>query len=201
VNWDALEAIATALGFIAVVTELWLSRRQQRTALEDGLTRDYRELVPLLSHSLLVDGDAVDLTTIPSKAPENVTDVLRYVNLCNQQIFLRLQGRVSKATWEEWEAGIQANLTRPQIAHAWSYIRDHSEESYEQLAKLVLVWLSEGHVDPYQWPEARRGWRLGFFRPRTPALSGGGADGSQILEFARRRRSHDTATTSAAPRD
>ena len=45
----------------------------------------------------------------------NLDDFYHCVDLSNEQVFLRQQGRIREATWVNWRAGIQTNLGRPSL--------------------------------------------------------------------------------------
>jgi hypothetical protein len=48
----------------------------------------------------------------------------RYIDLTNQQVFLRRQGRITSETWHNWCEGIAHHFGRPAFRDAWEQIRD-----------------------------------------------------------------------------
>ena len=95
--------IATALGVLFGAGQLMLSRSTSRTSFEDGISRQYRELIkPQLSDALL--------GPLEAEERELVARYYEYLDLCNEQVFLRMQAacvgepglngsRGSKGTW------------------------------------------------------------------------------------------------------
>lgn len=67
--------------------------------------------------------------------------LFRYIDLCNEQVFLHDEGRIRLETWEEWEPGLWANFRRPVFKRAWSYvdneIRKNGHQDFSQLRKLL----------------------------------------------------------------
>ena len=83
-----------------------------------------------------------------------------YIDLCNEQVFLRYAGRVGRRTWAQWSDGIKGNLGREAFAHAWETMRAASPSDFLELQLLH----DSGYEDPRQWvPLWRRVW-LSFTR-------------------------------------
>lgn len=61
----------------------------------------------------------------------------RYIDLSNEQIFLRQQGRVSKETWELWRDGIKSHLEKPTFKRAWDEFRETTEKDFNELRELA----------------------------------------------------------------
>ena len=59
----------------------------------------------------------------------------QYFHLCNSQIFLRSQGKISEATWKMWASGMAANLELDAFTQAWEYI--HTEATMHRLQYLA----------------------------------------------------------------
>ena len=134
-------SVATAVGVVLVAAQLVLGRVQTRTALEDELTREYREIAPTLTAAAFFDcQDAA----CPLPAFRDHSEYVRYLDPSNQQVFLRMQRRVSSKTWRLWSEGIEDNLRRPAFEAAWTYVRRHSSHSYQELASCYGNW----HIGP-----------------------------------------------------
>jgi len=74
-----------------------LRKEQATTQFEDELSREYRELARDLPVKALL-GDGLTDEEFKQEFP----DLYYYVNLSNEQVFLRFEERVSKETWENW---------------------------------------------------------------------------------------------------
>jgi len=78
-----------------------------------------------------------------------------YVDLTNEQISLRMKGRVTRATWANWADGIRSNLSRPAFRAAWAEIARLAPDSFDDLRRLEA---SDFRADPRSWrkePPAR----------------------------------------------
>jgi hypothetical protein len=82
----------------------------------------------------------------------------QYIDLTNEQIFLRMNGRISKATWLNWVDGIKSNLDRPAFRDAWARIKNGSDGSFSELRKLEDNGFRN---DPRVWIPA---WKRLFHR-------------------------------------
>jgi hypothetical protein len=161
-------SIATAIGVAIVALQLWYTRRQERVALEDRLTREYREITLKLPAEVFLE--------IPGEPPppfhEDLAIYLHYVDLTNQQAFLRSQRRISRRTWDLWRDGIRENLeSRPAFREAWTYIRKNAGNGFNEVKAVTDSW----DVDPALWdpPPWRVVSRLRRHRPTRRSLSSG----------------------------
>lgn len=143
-DWiDASIGIITAIGVIFAGWQLRAAKRQARTDFEDSLNRDYRETIRALPIGALL-GDVLS----EAELLEHLADFYRYVDLCNEQIFLRQKDRISTSTWLNWADGIKDNLRRPAFQQAWKEIRTRATDSFEELRKFE----DDGFTsDPKKW--------------------------------------------------
>jgi hypothetical protein len=72
----------------------------------------------------------------------------RYIDLTNQQVFLRSQQRISAATWINWRDGIAHQLRRPAFAAAWTQIKRDAPEDFLELRQLEDSGFTD---DPADW--------------------------------------------------
>lgn len=145
---QALASIATALGVLFAAWQLLLAKRQATTAFEDSLAREYREIAQRIPVRALL-GD----TLPPEEAAAALDDFYHYVDLSNEQVFLRQNGRVTEATWRNWADGMRTMLTRPAFGAAWEEIKARAPDSFEELRRLD----AEGFTtDPRRWRRQRR---------------------------------------------
>ena len=146
-NWiDLLTTLgsgATALGVFLAWWQIRESRRQAVTAFEDTMASQYRSLVQEIPVEALL-GEALDEKIYR----ENLSEFYHYIDLTNEQIFLRTRGRISREAWENWCDGIRTILGKPAFARAWQEISDRSPGSFEELRRLVNCGYAE---DPIEW--------------------------------------------------
>lgn len=142
VDWSVLGSVGTTLAVLIAAWQVRSSTQQARTAFEDELSREYRELarrIPI---------DALLGETIADEEFDRVFPALyQYLDLTNEQIFLRMNGRIRSSTWRDWRDGIQSNLTRPAFAKAWDMVKSRSG-NFDELRRL------EGEDftgDPREW--------------------------------------------------
>ena len=139
---SAVGSLATAAAVFYARGQLKQADIQNRTNFEDEFPREYRQLCQ----------------TIPVKAffgkplegeerEQAKHAFFRYVDLCNEQVFLRQQGRVSEETWASWRGGIKSNLELPAFKQAWEEI-ERETSSFAELRKLEE---SSFKADPLSW--------------------------------------------------
>ena len=117
------------------------------TDFEDDLSREYRDIARIIPVELQL---GEELSTERWRASLGV--LLSYVDLCNEQVFLRQQGRISRATWTNWVDGIKTNLARDGFREAWELIK-HSRPG--EFAELRQLERERYHIDPRDWVPIR----------------------------------------------
>jgi len=137
----AVGTMATAIGVAFVAWQVRLSKKQTQAAFEDQLDQQYRSLTIDLPVDILTGKH-------PQAQDKNrVRELIyNYLDLTNEQIYLRVKGHISKQTWISWSAGIQAHLRRPAFSSVFNEIKSKCGFSY--LERLV----DEGFLsDPKVW--------------------------------------------------
>jgi len=94
-NWVAIGSIATARGVIFVGWQIWQTRKQNITAFEDEMSRQYREIPKTIPVEALL---GEELSKEELEDAEN--GIYHYLDLSNEEVFLRQNGRVSSETWK-----------------------------------------------------------------------------------------------------
>jgi hypothetical protein len=144
-NFDVVQAVGaavTAVGVFLAWRELRQSRQQAQTDFEDEFPREYRQLAQKLPVRALL-GQPLD----SREAEEAEPSFFQYVDLCNEQVFLRQNGRVSQRTWRSWRGGIKSNLELPAFRTAWEKFKKETR-SFAELRKLEESNFNE---DPIAW--------------------------------------------------
>ncbi|MGH2369822.1 MAG: hypothetical protein ACRDI2_16700 [Chloroflexota bacterium] len=151
-DWTAVGSIATALAVLLAAWQLRRGTSQARTIFEDDLAREYRELArgiqvkPHLGEELTEDEFA-----------QAFPRLRQYLDLTNEQIFLRMNGRIGRTTWLNWRDGIESNLRRPALSQAWSQVMKATTEGVCELSRLEASRVAD---DPRAWiPAWKRLWR------------------------------------------
>lgn len=140
---NTLSSIATAIGVIVAATQLWASRQQATTQFEDSLAQDYRTILRKIPIQALLGEDLSD-----EEYKNNLDNFYYYIDLTNEQIFLRKVRRLRRDTWLNWCDGIRSNLSRPTFHRAWEEIKARSDNNFQELRKL-----EKGNFksDPASW--------------------------------------------------
>ena len=138
-NWSDVSAIVTILGVPIGLIGLAFAFRQVKLqaeahvgAYEDGFVREYRVLVQQIPTKALL-GDPLT----EQEFEQSLKAFYHYIDLCNEQAYQAKQGRIRKATWEEWKSGIEGNLRRVEFERAWTYIAAKSEGEFRDLRDVV----------------------------------------------------------------
>lgn len=144
--WQAIEAIAsvvTATGIFIGAYQLLLTKRINQTQFEDDLVNHYREIIKMIPVEALL---GKELT--PAEADKARDGIYFYIDLCNDQVFLRQNGRVSQATWILWRDGIRSNLSRAAFRKSWEEIKTTVPRDFAELRQLEK---SDFKDDPNEW--------------------------------------------------
>ncbi len=149
VKWtDVVSAVAASVSALAVILamlQLRTTKAINQLEFEDGLNKEYRDLVARIPTKALL-GSGLS----PQEYQDAFNELYRYVDLCNQQVFLRRQKRISSDVWGQWCAGIQYNLESLQtFKRAWSDIKGRCD-SFKELRKLEKNKFKD---DPAQWED------------------------------------------------
>lgn len=108
IDWNIVSSIATGVASLATAIgvcfgawQIKIGKEQAQAAFEDGLDQQYRSLSMELPVSVLI-GEPVD-----EGDRERVRELIyNYLDLANEQVYLRAKGRISKHTWASWSSGI-----------------------------------------------------------------------------------------------
>jgi hypothetical protein len=138
-------AVVVAVGTVFLTyRQVKLRKEQATTQFEDELSREYRELARELPVKALLGDELSD-----EEFKEQFPDLYYYVDLSNEQVFLRFEERVSKETWENWQDGIESNLKRPAFRMAWNEIKDRSD-TFQELRRLEQ---NDFQTDSAEWDQ------------------------------------------------
>ena len=72
---------------------------------EDSINKEYRDIIQRIPYKALI-GEEI----FSSEANAVHNEVYNYMDLCNEQIYLRMSNRVSKKTWNNWQEGMKTNF-------------------------------------------------------------------------------------------
>jgi hypothetical protein len=139
----ALGVAATGAGALLLARQVHLAERQARTTFEDSMAREYREIAHRIPIAALL-GEALE----KDAQAASMDEFFHYIDLSNEQIFLRSQKRISESTWRNWRDGIRSNLRRVAFRTAWEEIKKRSDGGFSELRRLEASDFGE---DPADW--------------------------------------------------
>jgi len=143
-NWImAIASVVMAIGVLLAWWQIRLAKLQATTRFEDDIAREYRELIFRLPIEALL-GKPLD----EKEYLESLDEFFHYIDLTNEEIFLRQQGRISRETWIYWLDGIKSNLSRPAFKKAWEEIKSQTDDIFLELRQLEA---SGFKADPLEW--------------------------------------------------
>ncbi|MGB9952910.1 hypothetical protein ACOZ4F_10965 [Haloarcula marismortui] len=152
-------SLFTGFGALLVFLQFRQRNIQFVTEFEDSLTKEYRDIVQDLPVKARTN-EEVDWE-------ENKRAIYQYIDLCNEQVFLRQNGRVSETAWNSWQDGMESNIQEGVFKEGWSRIKSDTD-SFKELKQVE----EEGwDTDPYHWEnvsflEMVRRWIMGKRRKR-----------------------------------
>ena len=162
-NWvDIFGAVSSAVTAVGVFLAWWqirAAKQLSRTQFEDTLAQQYREIIKDIPVKALL-GEPLSAGEQEAALPF----FYRYIDLTNDQIFLRQHGRVSAAAWENWRDGIGTLMSMPAFAEAWQQIRDRPTTKFDELRRLERAKYQD---DPRDWNEEKTTPRLTGPQPVT----------------------------------
>lgn len=135
-----IASMATAVGVLFAAFQLLHTRARAITTFEDSLANEYREIIDRLPTEAILGEQLA-----PEAQLKHLHDSYRYLDLTNNQVFLRKIRRISKKTWTFWADGIETNLARPAFAAAWADISRRAGSDFSELRRLIA---EEFKTDP-----------------------------------------------------
>jgi len=126
-----IASTVTAGGVAIAAWQLWLARELAQSSFEDSLNKEYRSLAMKIPVDALL-GNQVSEDDFP-RIREHIYN---YIDLCNEQVFLRKKGRIRADTWWEWAEGIRSNLGKPLFLRVWSEIKEALPKEFKELRQL-----------------------------------------------------------------
>lgn len=124
--------------------KLWIHESKAKiTSFEDDIAREYRGIINKIPTKAILGEELSD-----KEFDNALDDLFSYIDLSNEEIFLRQQKRVRKKTWFCWCEGIEMNLEKPAYKKAWTIIKASDTEIFSELRRLEK---SDFKDDPKNW--------------------------------------------------
>lgn len=143
VDWNSIVSVFTMLGVLVAAFQLRVSSKIAQSEFEDSIDQQYRELAKGIPVDALI-GREVSL----DKKELTRELIYNYLDLCNEQIFLRKKGRVRIDTWIDWCSGIESNLKKIEFRTVWFEVKNEAPKTFSFLEKLDAL---DFVGDPKNW--------------------------------------------------
>lgn len=147
---SAIAPIATLFGVLLAVRQLRLTKQQANTTFEDQLAAEYRQLARLIPVPVFLGEQPPH-----DRCSEIREYIYNYIDLSNEQVFLRKIGRVRKNTWQYWQTGIESNLSKSMFRTLWEELKEKEPDLFTELQELEE---KDFDSDPFTW--RRNGFRI-----------------------------------------
>jgi hypothetical protein len=140
---SAIANCVMAVGVLFVLWQIWLTKKVATTQFEDSMAKEYRELAAKIPTRALLGEELTE-----EEYKDTFDEFYHYIDLSNEQVFLRQRGRISEGTWTYWLDGIRSNLARPAFNRAWEEIKSQAKDSFKELRYLEASGFMD---DPRSW--------------------------------------------------
>jgi hypothetical protein len=147
-DWTAIAAIATAISAIGAAWTLREMRAIAQGSFEDGFDMQYRDLAFVIPVDALI-GDTV-AEDMKVKTRECIYN---YLDLSSEQAFMRMNGRIRRATWNSWSLGMKSHLKKPEFKKVWDEVFAAAPDTFTYLAKLIE---DDFATDPKSWNSLKK---------------------------------------------
>lgn len=139
---SAIAAIISAFAVLFAIRQLRLMKHIAITEFEDNMAREYRELAARLPTKARLGEELTE-----GEYQNALDEFIHYIDLSNEQVFLRQRNKISLSTWVYWRDGIRSNLNRPSFKRAWEEIKTCSD-NFSELRRLEK---ENYQSDPAEW--------------------------------------------------
>ena len=143
IDWNSLVSVATAIGVLIAAFQLRTSSKIAQSEFEDSIDQQYRDLARGIPVDALIGKSVCD-----DKKEMTRELIYNYLDLCNEQIFLRRKKRIRKDTWVDWCAGMESNLSKQEFEKVWSEVKIEAPQTFTFLERLEK---KKFMCDPLKW--------------------------------------------------
>lgn len=98
---------------------------------EDSLDKQYRDLARHIPVDALIGKPVRE-----DQWSEARELIYNYLDLCNEQVFLRKRNKVRMDTWEDWRAGMQSHLSKQAFKKVWEEVKAEAPGTFSFLERL-----------------------------------------------------------------
>lgn len=188
-----LAPLITAVSVFLAALGIWINRLMAQSAFENQLAKEYRELIREIPVDVLIGKKGFTSRNLRAQDQRARENIFNYLDLCNEQVYLRRKGRIRSSTWKEWSSGMRDNLRLPMFEHVWIEIKDGQRPVFTELQTAEherfendpFFWWMKGHNHVEETVTRLRKERLLSSREKP---IGGDTVQSRVVAVGDRRR-------------
>lgn len=131
-EYGFLAPYATSIGVVIAMIQLWRAATQGVTTFEDSISKEYRDIMRRIPYKALVG-----MEMNQKEKDDAYNEIYNYMDLCNEQIFLRKNRRIRKNTWKDWQEGMKLNFDLPFFKDASTEIFEKLPDTFQELRRVI----------------------------------------------------------------
>jgi hypothetical protein len=126
-----LQAVSLVIAAIALYRTSLNYKRQTNTQVFLDCVKRYEKILESFPPKVWLERFNPGKEAL-EESPQTTLAVLRYLNLCSEEFYLRKQGYFSDSIAQMWERFFQRTLRTPLMMREWEHLRDEyaSDEAY-----------------------------------------------------------------------
>jgi hypothetical protein len=107
------------------------------------MNKEYRDIIQRIPYKALI-GEELRASEIDATNNE----IYNYMDLCNEQIYLRMSNRVRKKTWNNWQEGMSTNFSLHAFENTSTEVFKKLPSNFNELQKVKQLGYK---TDPRKW--------------------------------------------------
>jgi hypothetical protein len=118
---QAATPLGVIVGFIGLIYTVDNYRRQMHAQIFMKYTERYEHILDHFPENALAA--RFDTLALPPQSSQLSLCVLKYLNLCSEEFYLRTQGYLPEALWSIWEGDLKRIIGSPLLQREWPSLR------------------------------------------------------------------------------
>jgi hypothetical protein len=113
--------VTVNVGFLGLISTINNYRRQATMEVLMKYTERYEHILGQFPHDALEA--RFDANVLPPQSPQLTLCVLKYLNLCSEEHYLRKHGYLAESVWRIWEGDLKRIIGSPLWQREWLSLR------------------------------------------------------------------------------
>jgi len=118
---QAATLISLVTGFFGLIYTLNNYRRQMNAQILMKYTERYERILDQFPPDALAA--RFDVKILPPPSPQLRLCVLKYLNLCSEEYYLKHHGYLAESVWRIWESDLKRIIASPLLQREWPVLR------------------------------------------------------------------------------